>query len=171
MSESSEAFLRQTTAGIDIDTWNQLVAGMPRRARRGVETRLAATSRTLSSLRVSERGERRMLQVARDRLQTSRSRDPDRHPSADTAELVLEVETHRANLIVIEHQIAMVRLAIEHLHRRSVGWSGRSGKQGDSSGSIEKAERANQHMQRGFDAVRAIRAARAIASHSASTNV
>ncbi|MGE0281231.1 MAG: hypothetical protein AB7P20_11565 [Rhizobiaceae bacterium] len=171
MSQSNEAFLRQTTVGIDIDAWNQLVAGMPRRARRSVETRLAAASRTLSSLRVSERSERRMLQVARERLQISTQRDPDRHPSADTAELVLEVETHLANLTVIEHQIAMVRLAIEHLHRRSVGWSGRSGNQAEPSTSSEKAERGNDHMQRGFEAVRAIRAWRAAANHSARANV
>jgi hypothetical protein len=173
MSQSMETFLRQNGAGIDITTWNQLVASLPRRARRSVELRLASANRTLSSLRLSERSERRMLQMAREKLEVSRQVDgKGRRPTVAAAELALEVETHLSNLKTIEQQIALVRLAIEHLHRRTVGWSSRHEKQADRPArkSDEEVDRANQHLQRGFAAVRAIRAARA-AKHSASMNV
>lgn len=171
MSQSMETFLRQNGAGIDITTWNQLVATLPRRARRSVELRLASANRTLSSLRLSERSERRMLQTARERLEVSHEVE-DRRPSVAVAELALEVETHISNLKTIEQQIALVRLAIEHLHRRTAGWSSRHEKQTErpASKSDEEVDPANEHLQRGFAAVRAIRARRA-AKHSASMNV
>ena len=173
MSQSMETFLRQDGAGIDIKAWNQIVANLPRRARRSVELRLASANRTLSSLRLSERSERRMLQLAREKLETSDKADSQsRRPTIAVAELTLEVETHLSNLKAIEQQIALVRLAIEHLHRRSTGWSGRNERQADRPArkSDDEVDRANDHLQRGFAAIRAIRAARA-AKHSASVKV
>lgn len=173
MSQSVETFLRQHGEGIDINTWNQLVASLPRRARRSVELRLASANRTLSSLRLSERSERRMLQLAREKLEISHKADgKGRKPSIADAELVLEVETHIANIKTIEQQIALVRLAIEHLHRRTAGASSRSGSQAGKPArkSDEEVDRANELLQRGYAAVRAIRGRRT-AGHSASVNI
>jgi len=168
-----EKVLRQDGAGIDIEEWNQIVANLPRRARRSVEIRLAGANRTLSSLRLSERSERRMLQLAREKLETRYTAEGhSRRPSVAVAELALEVETHLSNLRQIEQQIALVRLAIEHLHRRTAGWSGRNERQADGPArkSDDEVDRANERLQRGFAVVRAIRAARA-AKNSASMKV
>lgn len=168
MSQFIETLLRQGGAGIDLNAWNQLIANLPRRGRR-IEVRLASANRTLASLRLGERSERRMLQIAREELEISRKDGVyARKSSIAVAELALEVETHQANLKAIEQQIALVRLAIEHLHRRCVGWSS---KQADRSAPNvnEDVDRANEHMQRGFAAVHAIRALRT-SNHSTGVN-
>ncbi len=115
-----------------------------------------------------------MLQTARERLEVTHEVEDGRSSSVALAELVLEVETHISNLKSIEQQIALVRLAIEHLHRRTAGWSTRHEKQTERPArkSDEEVDRAaNEHLQRGFAVVRAIRAKRAAAKHSASMNV
>ena len=171
MSQQIEK-LPQTGAGkIDLDAWNRLVTSLPRRGRRSVGVRLASANRTLSSLRVSERSERRMLQVARDKVTARQpeSAQGEKLPRA-AAELRLEVETHESNLKAIEQQIALVRLAIEHLHRRSAGWAAKGAKQASEPANRSDDERSNEAIQRGYAAVRAIRALRQ-AKHSASANV
>lgn len=165
MSQNIETLLRQGGAGIDLETWNQIVVSLPRRGRRSLEVRLASANRTLASLRISERSERRMLQVAREKFDIGRAAEGKvSAPSVAMAELALDVETHITNLKTIEQQIVLVRLAIEHLQRRTSGWASRTGKDASVRAARkpdDEVDRANVHLQRGFAAVHAIRAMRA----------
>lgn len=170
MSTIASKALHERGAAIDINTWNRLVAESPKRPRRSVSTRLASANRALASLRHSERAERQMLQVARERLQSDRSHDAGRVPHA-VAELRLEIETHESNVKTIEQQIALVRLAIEHLHRRSSGWSAKSASRAEPASHRNDANSAgDENLTRGFAAVRAIRGLR-MGKLAASANV
>ena len=166
MSTIASKALHERGAGIDINKWNRLVADSPKRIRRSVSIRLASANRALASLRHSERAERQMLQVAREKLQNDSGHaatDDAGRVSQATAELRLEVETHISNLKAIEQQIALVRLAIEHLHRRSAGWSAKTaGRNEGPSRSNGVSTAGDEHLALGFAAVRAIRRLRAV---------
>lgn len=139
---------------IEIGAWTALLNQPVRHTRRGVAQRLNNARRALASLRLSERNERQMLQRVEQNLRTAGAVTA---VSANTAELMLEAETHISNLAAIGRQIALVRLAIEHLNRRATGWSPRK----------NKAEAENDNVRRGsavIDMLRAERAKRLAAS-------
>jgi len=122
--------------------------------RRDLAGRLASANRALASLRISERSERQMLQNARSRLEaaTAAASAPMEPVSATLAALSLDVGTHQANLHAIGQQIALVRMAVEHLHRRRNGWPMHH-KSDDLAGT-------NDNIAAGLAAVRALRASR-----------
>lgn len=157
MSEMIEKTEPDSPAKVDLATWKKLVAESARKPRRTISIRLASANRTLASLRHSERCERQMLQTARERLSLADQMGL-RDAGLARAQIELEVSTHESNVQVIERQIAMVRMAIEHLRRRSAGWSARRP-------SADKAKRdgkadGSDAFNLGFAAVRAIRAHR-----------
>ena len=161
MSKIFGSTLPSTRAEIECGPWGRLLTQQPSyRPRRSVGIRLASSQRALASLRLSERNQRQMLQQATATLETlvaagTRSR------SLAFAEAQLDVQTHRSNLVAIERQIALVRLAIEHLHRRALGWGHKPEKDGSRFDRRNPQESEdNEFVKSGIEAVRAIRTER-----------
>lgn len=80
---------------------------LPHLRNHATETVLRQARKTLASLNASERSERHWLQTTQARLQASGSDTPEQ------AELLLELETHRANIETIEAHIEQLQSWIE----------------------------------------------------------
>ena len=161
MSKIFGSTLPSTRAEIECGPWGRLLTQQPSyRPRRSIGIRLASAQRALASLRMSERNERQMLQQATFKLEKFIATGT-RLRSLSFAEAQLDVQTHRSNLIIIERQIALVRLAIEHLNRRTSGWGSKPEKDGSRFDRRTQQEtEVNDYVKTGLEAVRAIRAER-----------
>lgn len=151
MSTQINKALAVLHAANDYGPWGQLLTHPVRRAHRSASLRLQSASRSLASLRLSERNEKEMLHLA---TQALRRAEADRATQGkELAILTLAVDTHRANVATIERQIALVRLAIEHLNRRA----NRLPASRIEPSRQQKDEEPSETMLRGFEAVREIR--------------